>query len=196
MNKKILAVLLFVFGVSLTTTAQHKKTKISTKTSTKIHKTKKSGFDLSKLQVGANLHGNYSSTAGKSSTDFGVSVFAGYRVTEPILLGIKVGKNFRSDYSNFEVGLFGRYYLDKFFLGAGINHSSTTYNDSYYYDYYGYDYGVSRSFGLTYGSLEAGYVIPVSNHINVETSAQVNLPISPAGTPVWYGIKAGAIYTF
>lgn len=166
---------------------QKQEAKTETKTS------KKSGFDLKKLQVGANIQGEFSNNSGSnSSTDFGVSIMAGYKFTDKILGGIKVGKTFRTYVSNFEVGIFGRYYYDKFFGGAGLNFSD--YTTSLYSGYYNDTY--KTSYTMTYASLEGGYRIPITNNITMETSANFNIPFSPAGATSWFGIKAGAVYNF
>ena len=49
---------------------------------------------------------------------------------------------------------------------------------------------------LTYATIEGGYRIPVSNKITMETSVNVNIPISPTGSDIWYGAKVGAVYQF
>jgi hypothetical protein len=197
-------ILFILLSVSLH--AQQKKKNVSKKTTnktvvqkqdvkTETKTSKKSGFDLKKLQVGANIQGEFSSNSGSnSSTDFGVSVMAGYKFTDKILGGIKVGKTFRTYVSNFEVGIFGRYYYDNFFGGAGINHSSFT--SSLYYDYAYYSDTYKTRYSMTYASLEGGYRIPITDKITMETSANFNIPFSPDGATSWFGVKAGAVYNF
>lgn len=166
------------------------KTKSVAKT-TPAAQSSKSGFDMSKLQVGGNIQGEFSSQGGSSSSNFGISAFAGYKITDAILVGVKVGTTFRTNVSNYEVGVFGRYYYEKFFAGAGLNHSISSYN---------YDLGIlgtqKATASLTYGTIEGGYRIPVSDKITMETSVNINIPISPSGSDIWYGAKVGAVYQF
>jgi hypothetical protein len=189
--------LLFSFFCLLSGNAQTSKkknnffmTKPVTKT-TPVNKKSHTGFDINKLQVGGNIQGDFNSQSGANSTNFGVSAFAGYKITNEIVLGIKTGTIFRTNVSNFEIGAFGRYYYEQFFAGAGLNYSVSSYK---------YDLGQlgtqKATANLTYGTIEVGYRIPVSNKITMETSVNINIPISPSGSDIWYGAKVGAVYQF
>lgn len=159
--------------------------------SSKTKSIKKSGFDKNKLELGGNIQGNFSSNAGAgNSTDLGITAFAGYKFTNNISAGVKIGKTFRTNISNFEFGLYGRYYYDKFFGGAGLNFSSNTVKLNTPIGTY------KSSYTMTYISLEGGYRIPVSDKITMETSATINIPLSPTGADTWFGVKAGAVYNF
>lgn len=164
--------------------------KITAKTAP-VQKKSSSGFDLSKLQVGGNIQGDFGTQGGSSSSGFGISAFGGYKVTEDILVGARAGTFFRSNLTSFEIGVFSRYYFNNFFAGAGINYALSSYNA---------DFGVYGSqkttANLTYGTIEGGYRFPVSDKITIETSVNLNIPISPAGNDIWYGAKAGAVYQF
>ena len=189
--------LLFSFFCFLNANAQTSKKKnnfTSTKTVTKtapVSKRASTGFDLNKLQVGGNIQGDFSSQSGANSTNFGVSAFAGYKITNEIVLGIKTGTIFRSNVSNFEIGVFGRYYYKQFFAGAGINYNMSSYKIDLG------PFGTQKATAnLTYATIDGGYRIPVSNKITMETSVNVNIPISPTGSDIWYGAKVGAVYQF
>jgi hypothetical protein len=166
----------------------HTKSVVKTKP---IIRNSNSSFDKTKLQVGGNIQGDFSSQGGSGSSNFGISGFAGYKITNDILLGIKAGTTFKTNVSNFEIGLFGRYYYDSFFAGAGINYAMSSYK---------YDlgpFGTQKvTANLTYGTIEGGYRIPISEKITMETSLNINIPISPTGGDIWYGAKVGAVYQF
>jgi hypothetical protein len=205
-TKQILFFIL-IMGLSTAMEAQKKKsssrkaktTKTSTTKSNSTAKTssKSSGFDYHKIEAGANLHLYiYPSIEGRS-TSFGVSVTGAYRITPEFLAGIKVGTQFESYYSNTEGGIFGRYYFGKVFAGLGLNVGNASYSarnvvytDEFNYGYYNY----TQTY--TYAQLEGGYRIDVNDHISIEPALNVNLPISPSGQKVWFGIRAGAIYSF
>ena len=158
---------------------------------TKPNSSSNASFDKRKLELGGNIQGSFSSNSGVgNSTDFGINAFAGYKFTDNVSGGVKIGTTFRTNVSNFEFGLYGRYYYDKFFGGAGLNFSNNSVK---------VDTGIGTyksSYNMTYASLEGGYRIPVSDKVTIETSAVINIPFSPAGATTWFGVKAGAVYNF
>ncbi len=146
-----------------------------------------------KWEVGLNIDGEFNSNTGSSSnTKFGVNAMAGYRVTPEILLGAKLGTAFQKDVSEIIIGGFGRYYYEDYFAGVGINHSSSTVKIPAIPPFASY----TATYGVTFATLEGGYRIKATDNIAIETSANYNFTISPAGGANWVGVKVGGVYSF
>jgi hypothetical protein len=217
LKTKLLFLIILIFSISTVMQAQKKKTPAkagnskvtttkSTKTSTTANtnkstkNTKSRGFDYHNIEAAANLH-LYAYPIGDSNRDInaGVSATGGYRITPQILVGLKLGSQFEKSVSSFEVGIFGRYYINHFFAGLGITHGTSSYsgrrgiyyNDPYYNDYYYYDRGT-----YDYGTIEGGYRFDITKHIAIESALDVNLPIAPSGQDIWFGLRGGAVYKF
>lgn len=195
MKKTIFLNLIFTFALLINVQAQVKRTaqtvtsqkRTSTQTLTKKLNTN------SKWEVGLNIDGEFNANSGSNNnTKFGVNAMAGYRVTPEILVGAKLGTAFQKDVSEIIIGGFGRYYYEDYFGGAGINHSSSSVKIPAVSPFASY----TTTYGVTFATLEGGYRIKTTDNIAIETSANYNFTISPAGGSSWFGVKVGGVYSF
>ncbi len=180
-NLKTILTLIFFVLIASNSFAQKKKT--SYKSSTKSSSSRGSE---KKYEVGGSLNIDFAN--GGSST--GIQGNFAYFIAPKIQLGVRVGTIFQTGVSQYLLGGYGRYFIDEFYIGAGINYNIISFPES---QFFGTQIGGTSS-QIT-GVLEGGYRIPISNKLSFDTGASIQFGISPAGGTL-FGVRGGIVYGF
>jgi hypothetical protein len=178
---KTILLLILIGFISSNSFAQKKKT--TSKIPTKSSSSKSSG---KKYEVGGSLNIDFAN--GGSST--GIQGNFAYFIAPKTQLGVRVGTIFQTGVSQYSIGGYGRYFIDEFYVGAGLNYNIVSFPET---QFFGTIIG-GNSTQLT-GVLEGGYRIPISNKLTFDTGASIQFGISPAGGTL-FGVRGGIVYGF
>ncbi len=179
-NLKIILLLILFGFISSNSFAQKKKT------ATKSSKSSSSRSSEKKYEVGGSVNIDFAN--GGSST--GIQGNFAYFIAPKTQLGVRVGTIFQTGVSQYTIGGYGRYFIDEFYVGAGLNYNIVSITET---QFFGTKIGGSSS-QIT-GVLEGGYRIPISNKLTFDTGASIQFGISPAGGTL-FGVRGGIVYGF
>lgn len=178
--QKILTIIIFGLIVS-NSFAQKMKTAI--KSSSKSLNSRSSG---KKYEIGGSVNIDFAN--GGSST--GIQGNFAYFIAPKTQLGVRLGTTFQTGVSQYSIGGYSRYFIDEFYVGAGINYNIISFPES---QFFGTKIGGTSS-QIT-GVLEGGYRIPISNKLTFDIGASIQFGISPAGGTL-FGVRGGIVYGF
>jgi hypothetical protein len=186
MKKIFIVTMLFLAIISAYSQQIKSKKRINTISNSSTNESKlevaiSAGFDI---QKGVNnLSRNYANT----------SFYAGYFINPKTEIGLRAGKSFISEASNFGFGIFGRRYFNKFYGGLGVNRTQYTIpkKDSFNNQYKTYQ-------NLTSINLESGYRFDIAEKFKVETGINVEMFLNDQSkiASTAFGLRAGLIYGF
>ena len=180
-NLKTILLLILLGLIASNSFGQKKKT--TNKTSSKSSSSKRSG---KKYEVGGSVNIDFAN--GGSST--GIQGNFAYFIAPKTQIGVRLGTTFQTGVSQYLIGGYTRYFIDDFYVGAGINYNIISIPET---QFFGTKIGGSSS-QIT-GVLEGGYRIPISNKLTFDTGASIQIGISPASGTL-FGVRGGIVYGF
>jgi hypothetical protein len=185
--KKIFIMTIFFLSITNGYSQKRKSNKrVNTISNTSTNESKfevaiSAGFDI---QKGVNnLSRNYANTG----------LYVGYFINPKTEIGLRAGKSFISEASNYSFGIFGRRYFNKFYGGLGVNRTQYTIPKK---DLFNNEYKTYQS--LTSINLEPGYRFDIAKNFKVETGINVEMFLNDQSriASTAFGLRAGLIYGF
>lgn len=154
---------------------------------TKKRTSRKTSYSSSNWEAGANL--NLFFVNGGSST--GINVTIAKFFTNKTQFGLRLGTTFQTGANVLIAGVFGKHFIDKFYVGGGLEYSRTT------FDKVNAIFVVVQLEPTTQltATLDGGYRFPINKKFAIDTGASLLIPVSN-GSGVSLGLHGGIIYKF
>ncbi|VXB01263.1 exported hypothetical protein [Flavobacterium sp. 9AF] len=132
-----------------------------------------------------------------NGSSFGIYSTGAHQFSDEILAGIKLGSQFETGTSNFEVGAFGRYLFNNFFGGAGLTYSHSSYEvETGNYNGFEVEYSTEKiTASGVYLTLEPGYRYFFNDNFGIDSGLNINFSFSNGGG-TWVGLRLGGLYRF
>ena len=157
---------------------------------TKKRTSKKSSNYTSKnnWEAGANL--NLFFVNGGSST--GVNATIAKFFTNKTQFGLRVGTTFQTGANVIIAGVFGKYFIDNFYVGGGLEYSRTTFQEINAF----FVVIQPEPYNQFTATLDGGYRFPIDKKFAIDTGASLLIPVSNRDGGVALGLHGGIIYKF
>lgn len=139
-------------------------------------------------EAGANL--NLFFVNGGSST--GINATIAKFVNNKTQFGLRLGTTFQTGANVLIVGAFGKHFIDKFYVGAGLEYSRTTFDEINAF----FIIVKPEPFNQLTATLDGGYRFPINKKFAIDTGASLLIPVSNGNGGIALGLHGGIIYKF
>lgn len=182
-TKNLIFTTLFILCFSSNMALAQKK-----KTNSKSKPTKSYSRGLKgKWEVGGNLNLDFDN----GGTNTGLNATIAYYISNKTQLGARFGTSFQTGASVFSGGVFGKYFINQFYVGAGADYTRISFNNSTVFGFLNI-----KPVNLIGATLDGGYRVPIGKNLKLDTGLSLNIPISPTGYNTNLSIHGGVVYAF